>query len=374
MSVNRVGTAQGQYLICGTRFRIDAPHSLWENYFRYFCDSYEPAHQENMPPAGTTTIRVRYVDRTDILSSITNRERRVAFHRSSNYAHWNIFGYGDGRDMVLPEYGLAFQYFDDAYVDIFSDYPPHPRAPELLFHAARNISLYSIDRRNTILCHASGVAWDERIVLFGGNKGAGKSTLFIEAVTNGGTPFANDRTAIDIATGFATSWPSYLSYCEGTIGDYAHLTRAFLDYEKDPQSVGLKRWGPVLRRNYSQDDKRIIPPHFLSRALDRRYRRSGSIAALVVPRLDPALTTPFACSGPLDMASLTAREADALRLPQEDPDIPRWHGRGTVAPNTSRSNSGDALLHKLTVPAYRIEVNPINGKEQFVSFLKTIMQ
>ncbi|SCB20873.1 hypothetical protein [Cupriavidus alkaliphilus] len=374
MSVSRVGTAEEEYLVFGKRFQIHAPQSLWASYFNYFSDSYEPAHQEQRALADTTVIRVRYVDRTDILSSITNSEKRVAFHLSSNYGHWNIVGYGDGHDMVLPEYGLAIQYFEDGHVDIFSDCPPHPRSMELVFHVARNISLYSLDRRNTLLCHASGVAFDNRIVLFGGNKGAGKSTLFIEAVSSGGAPFANDRTAIDISTGTATSWPSYLSYCEGTIGDYGHLTRAFLDYEQDSLSVGMKRWGTVLRRDYSQDAKRIIPPHFLTRALNRRYCQNGYIAAMVVPRLDPGLTTPFKCSGPLEMAALTPAEATALRMPQEDPDIPRWHGRGTTLSNTSGSDSGVALLRKLAVPAYRIEMNPKSGKEQFVSFLKTIMQ
>lgn len=374
MSVSKIGTSGNEYQIFGTMFRLDAQDNLWSSYLNHFCDSYQPRSYESGTSDCCTVIRVHYVDATDIISSITNIENRVAFHRSSNYGHWNIVGYGDSQDMVLPQYRLAIQYFKDGHVDIFSEYPPHPRAMELVFHVARNISLYSLDRRNNTLWHASGVAWDDRIVLFGGNKGAGKSTLFMEAVTSGGTPFSNDRTAIDVSSGAAVSWPSYLSYCEGTIGDYTHLTRAFLDYEQDPQSQGMKRWGTTLRQDYGQDAKRIIPPHFLSRALNRRYRHSGRVAALVVPRLSPELNTPFVNSGPLDVATLTPDEVAMLCMPLEDSDIPRWHGRGIRLPDSDGSDRYHASLRKLEIPMYRIEMNPISGKEQFVSFLKTIMQ
>jgi hypothetical protein len=290
----------------------------------------------------------------------------VAFHRSSNYAHWNLTGKGAGRAIHLPQYGFLAECDEAQRIHITLVDPRAPRLPELVFHTARNIAWYL--RGNVIgpAVHASAIELDGSALLFAGTKGAGKSTIFIDAVTQlGARPLSNDRVFVHNGTS-AVSWPSYLSYCEGTIVDYPVLTAAFLAYEDDAAVDTRKRWGREFCRRYDQACKRIIQPSYLVAELGRRYRSHVQIAALVIPTVDPnsrrtKIMRTRSC------AELTDREIEQFLFDAVDPDIANWHGM--VGP--SRAEQAD-LLRASVFPVHDLIYDPADGKADLRKVLASL--
>jgi hypothetical protein len=361
----------GKYRILDSNFEVHAPHPGWLEYFDRFARSYDaPAGaRDGTPPR---EIHVFHCEKSDLEGMAKGTASKV-FHRSGNYTHWNIQGYGDGPEIALSQYGLYLRCEGDRSLEVHATMPRHPRAAELLFHAARNLALYDTDRSCQFPLHASSVVSRGHAVLFGGVKGAGKSTLFLEAVLNAGCkPFANDRVFWNAQAGnVLASWPSYLSCCEGTILDYQALREAYVAYERDPGTSGLRRWGEEFTRAYSQDRKRIIPPDYLTAALRTRYSRYASRATVVLPAMHLQAGSSFRILREGMADGLTDEELSQLVLSQEDEDIPRWHAGGRHSPGWKKLAFEGIRASKAAV--FRIELNPEKGKIEFRNFLKEIL-
>lgn len=345
-----------RFRILETEFSLDGGDPRWRSYFEAFAADYAAA-----PPVGPC--RARWpIHVTAGEPAPPDREARapIAFHCSANYPHWNITGHGRPGRLVLAPYGIELGFDVEHGLTVWSCDPPDPRAAELVFHAARGLALAAGSSGRSVMLHASAVVIAGRALLFAGTKGAGKSTLFIEALTAAGAdPLANDRVTLRLDRGAVVeSWPSYASYCEGTIADYPALRAAFLAYERSAISAGLTRWGDRFEPDYTQARKRIVPPRFLVESLGRRYQLAAPLGALVMARADPA------CAGlELARARTTAQLADAelaaIVFGDDDADFPRWHGlaaRRTGAPDRWQ------LLRAAALPIIDVQFNPATGK------------
>lgn len=310
--------------------------------------------------SSTVHIHVHAATATELIEAVTDWHRWGHFHRSLNYAHWNLEGPVEPTGIFLPAQGMLFRYrASEARLDVYAEPGRARRADELVFHAARNLALWRRGVRLTSMLHASAVMVKDAAWLFLGNKGAGKSTLFIDSVLrHGATPLANDRVLLDLNDGRTVwSWPSYLSYCEGTILDYPELRDVFdaaLDGTPSPDAR-------LYRRSYTQSHKRIVPPFHFHEVLGRRYARSAPIAGVVCARLEAGHAAGLTLLAKRRTSSLAASElADAV-FGASDLDFPAWHG--TRAPAGAEPLSGAlAWLRDADVPLLEVVLDPILGK------------
>lgn len=347
-----------RFRVLETELSIDGGGDRWRSYFDAFASDYADA-TATTPPRASWPIRITLGEPPPRHGG--DPDGPIDFHRSANYRHWNLTGHGRPGRLTLPAYGLDLAFDADRGLAISSSDPPSARAPELVFHAARGLALAVGSGGKSLMLHASAVVLGGRAVLFAGTKGAGKSTLFIEALTAfGATPLANDRVTLRLDDGaVAESWPSYASYCEGTIADYPVLRAAFLGYERSSFSAGLTRWGDAFARDYTQTHKRIVPPRFLVESLGRRYAFAAPVGALVMARAEVTSGEPFRVRRERTTAQLSDGELAAIVFGDDDADFPRWHGlparRGGMAPRA-------ALLRAAALPVIDLQFNPATEK------------
>jgi hypothetical protein len=346
-----------RFRVLDTEVTIDGGGDRWRSYFDAFASDYDGATAAT-PPRASWPIRIAVGGPPP---PGHDGDGPVDFHRSANYRHWSITGHGRPGRLTLPAYGLGLAFDADRGLAVSSKDPPSARASELVFHAARGLALAVGSGGQSLMVHASAVVIGGHAVLFAGTKGAGKSTLFIEALTAfGATPLANDRVTLRLDDGaVAESWPSYASYCEGTIADYPALRAAFLGYERASWTAGLTRWGDAFERDYTQARKRIVPPRFLVESLGRRYAFAAPVGALVMARTEVAPGAAFHARRDRTTAQLTDDELAAIVFGDDDADFPRWHGlpahRGRMAART-------ALLRAAALPVIDLQFNPATGK------------
>lgn len=350
-----------RFRVLETEFSIAGGGERWRSYFDAFASDYTNATAAT-PPRAKWPIHIAVGEPAP---HGHDDDGPVAFHRSANYRHWNLTGHGRPGRLALREYGLNLTFDTDRGLTVGSCDPPSPRAPELVFHAARGLALAVGSSGQSLMLHASAIVIGGRALLFAGTKGAGKSTLFIEALTAfGATPLANDRVTLRLdlrldGGAVAESWPSYASYCEGTIADYPALRAAFLAYERSPQSVGLTRWGDGFERDYTQARKRIVPPWFLVESLGRRYAFAAPVGALVMARTDVTSGEPFCARRERTTAQLADDELAAIMFGDDDTDFPRWHG---VPARRGGSATRAELLRAAALPIIDLQFNPATGK------------
>lgn len=289
------------------------------------------------------------------------------FHRSSNYGHWNIEGIAGHGAIYLVELGLFFCFDEQkSTLTVEVESPSAPRLGELVFHAARNLALWRRGRQLCSMLHASSVVFDDKAWLFVGNKGAGKSTLFIDAVLRqGGRPLANDRVILDeFDKKTVWSWPSYLSYCEGTILDYKELRDIFdAASVTEPAYERSNMERRLYRNSYGQNHKRIVPPYFLKETLGIQYVPSAPLGGLVLACLNPAMSQQAIVHSKYSSTDLALADIEHALFTSDDPDFPCWHGRR--GPAMQYGNSAFRTLkwfHRANVPVLQISLNPVTGK------------
>lgn len=339
-------------------------------FFDRIARSYEPSVVEpGAMPA--MDIRVHHASAAELADAAAGWPAQARFHRSLNYPHWNLEGPADaGGAIHLPGEGMLFRHdARRACLDVHIDPMRAVRSSELIFHAARNLTLWRRGPRFAPMLHASAVVLDGGAWLFLGSKGAGKSTLFIDMVLrHGARPLANDRVLLDAEDGRSVwSWPSYLSYCEGTIVDYPELRRIFdaglRDLQRRHIDAGQTCDRALYRRSYAQRHKRIVAPCLLAEVLGTLYVPRAPLAGVVRATLEPGHAAGVTVHASGSTTGLQHADiADAL-FPADDPDFPCWHGdtRGLA----QRPEPGAAALGWLRaadVPWLEITIDPVCGK------------
>jgi len=291
---------------------------------------------------------------------------RSFFHRSMNYAHWNLEGVSTHSKVFMPSEAIAFHVDNEAStLNVYLDPDKAQRGSELIYHAARNIALWRRGLRFSCMLHASAVVFNEKTWLFIGDKGAGKSTLFIDSVLRQeATPLANDRVFLDSADGKAIwSWPSYLSYCEGTILDYPELRSIFETARKTATGANTAYGSALYRKKYVQAHKRIVPPFFLKDSLNMSYVRANPIGGIVFACLDPSLKTGLAVQSWRKSDEVKVEEINHAIFSADDPDFPCWHGiNGPAMASKDQEEKTMAWLAQANIPVLKITLNPISGK------------
>ena len=326
-------------------------------YFERMDDIYEGACAA---AASTIHVHVHEAAAAELVDAVTDWDQWGYFHQSRNYANWNLAGPVEPGGIFLPKEGMLFRFSaSESRLDIYVEQGMARRADELVFHAARNLALWRRSPRFASMLHASAVVIKGAAWLFLGNKGAGKSTLFIDSVLRqGAKPLANDRVLLDSNDGRSVwSWPSYLSYCEGTVLDYPELCHVFDAALAGAAPPDLR----LFRRSYEQSHKRIVPPFHFHEVLGRRYSRSAPLAGIVCARLEAGHAGGVTLLAKRRTSNLTASDlADAV-FGASDPDFPAWHGEPAPI-GANPLSEALAWLRKANVPLLEVVVDPVLGR------------
>lgn len=322
-------------------------------------------------PTSSVEIQVHHACEADLRDASADWTHQGHFHRSLNYPHWDLHGPAEPGAIHLQADGMLFRHHAAlARLDVHVDPMRARRASELIFHAARNLALWRRGPRFAPMLHASAVVFDGAAWLFLGGKGAGKSTLFVEAVLrHGARPLANDRVLLDAEDGRSVwSWPSYLSYCEGTIVDYPELRRVFDAGLRDqhrrregrPPTCELA----LYRRSYLQEHKRIVAPCLFAEVLGLRYLRRAPLAGVVRAALVPGHPGGATLHRCRSTARLQADDIEDAVFSARDPDFPCWHGdeqARAACPDPARSAL--AWLQAADLPCLDLTIDPVCGKQ-----------
>lgn len=346
--------------ILDSRFLIDCEDPELLRYSAAFDEAYEPGARASSPHV-EYQVRVR---RTAALLGDENAPI-VSVHRTK-HAYWNL----DAR-LVAPAPRRVWWWtrgivvtFDAGQEWLDIDVVPGWDASshgEAIFHALRGIALYARSPGLNLL-HASAIDIGGRSVIFVGQTSAGKTTIMTRAaLRHEAHPHANDRVAID-AEGATLSWPSYSSYCEGTLLDYPELRRGAALYERDDCWFRTQRWPRPLERRYTKDCKRVYPMRWFRDACGRGFVRRSRLAAVVLSRLDTDLG--HDSLRVLDPSSRAARELVRETLAYNsfdgaEPSFQPWHGL-SLAPVERDVDGLVANLYQWRIPLWSLEVRPAN--------------
>ena len=129
-------------------------------FFDRIARSYEPSVVEpGAMPA--MDIRVHHASAAELADAAAGWPAQARFHRSLNYPHWNLEGPADagidaGGAIHLPGEGMLFRHdARRACLDVHIDPMRAVRSSELIFHAARNLTLWRRGPRFAPMLHAS---------------------------------------------------------------------------------------------------------------------------------------------------------------------------------------------------------------------------
>lgn len=332
---NRGQTLQVSYDILDTHFSVTSTTPAHLDYTAAFLGSYAAA-----PPTAPAATTVHVTVREGRLDGPARS--RVGVHRSK-HPHWTVDGdvlADRPRAVRIVGRGTSVVHHDERAWEILVDpATAASTAGETIFHALRSIAVWRRDRSAGPLLHASGVLdRSGRAVLFAGAVSAGKTTLLTHAVLHhGATPLTNDRAWVLDGSTAVRSWPSYASYCEGTLLDHEPLAKAALAFEGPSGDAfrTIDHPGP-LRRAYTKDVKRIYPMSWFADAASATYAPAAPLGALVLAHVAPGVER----SGIADLDLARDDDRDAVRallrsqrFDDAEPSFLPWHGlaaRGTA--------------------------------------------
>lgn len=344
-----------RFRILGVDCDISFTHEADCNYINAFMDAYEQDSTIN-PACANLDV---YVTRRDELARKSGK--RIPIHRTK-HAYWTFDGILEDEDPRTVRWeGRGVRCIvspDGAWLrtEVSSKIPP-AYAGESAFHAIRGLALAR--RAHGPMLHASAVKLGAHAVAFCGGVGAGKSTLFTESVLrHNALPLSNDRILLKQVddTCLCYSWPSYASYCEGTLLHYPELRKAAKLYDDGRVDYITQRWDNPLRDAFTKDSKRIYPMRWFSDAAGKSYSRVASLKALAFTTVNPNIrkfsSTPIDPSDPDCIQFLE----DNL-FPASDPSFCDWHGLSytgeiysPIDTATMLANTG-VKVFRLNVPA-----------------------
>jgi hypothetical protein len=342
----------------GLEVEADDPALL--DYARSFMEAYGEGYA---PPASVArSVRV-YAGRGELPSGTGPA---VQVHRSK-HAYWNFAGTlvddaprtvrWDPRG-VSATVGVCAAW---ARLDAGVECPPAV-AGESLFHLLRSLALYLRPVAAGNLLHASAVEVEGRAVLFTGDVSAGKTTLLTQAtVAHGARPLANDRVLVSAGNPpLAVSWPSYSSYCEGTLLTYPALRDAAERYERGDCAYRTQRWPRPLAPAFGKDRKRVYPMRWFTDALGTRFSRGAPLGALVSARLDPNVSGWRLERLNLDRAAVRQAVVQLLHRNCFDgfePSFCPWHGLPLAGASPPLAGLVDRM-RATGIPTLRLVLRP----------------
>lgn len=274
--------------------------------------------------------------------------RKIKIH-TSKHQYWNFYGEcseEDGKRLVLwPERGVIML-LDAAAPNVEFVYSAERGcavAGEALFHAARGLALYMRDSSGANFIHSSGVEIGGKGVFFTGTVSAGKTTLLLECVAKlGAIPVTNDRVFIKSGDAGVTaySWPSYSSFCEGTILNYNELTRGALKYQNDPKCrYRTVNWDGPLKYVFDKEHKRAYPMIWFYDCFGKKYIKKSGVDIIFLSRLDMGCVRDditqldYRKDREYILSCLTSQSLDGT-----EPSFKPWHGMSLKKIQTALKN------------------------------------
>jgi|JI6StandDraft_1071083.scaffolds.fasta_scaffold23722_4 hypothetical protein len=295
----------------------------------------------------------------------------IPIHRTK-HPYWSFDGVLEHvrpRTVAWPSRGVRFEVDSERrhIVAAIGSDTDSVMAGEAVFHAMRGIALAC--RRTGSLIHASAVVSNGRAIAFSGDVMAGKTTLLAEAAFRLGlSPLTNDRLLIADSGGacLSHSWPSYASFCEGTLLNFPALARAAQAYEEGHGGYTTVRWPAPLRPVFNKTCKRFYPMRWLVDAGVPCFAASAPLHAVVFVRLIPGAGE---ATWELIESNALSQQLRAVLFPPSDHSFLPWHGLG---PNSVLADPDGlaGLLIGHSVSAWRLSI-PIDLAD-FPSFLDEV--
>jgi len=339
--------------ILGVHFEITCENDALLDYTRSFVRVYDDGISDN----STQCIVKILIERSKCLPVLSGD--KVAIHRSK-HKYWTFDGImtPDRPPKILWETKGLLVSIGSPLVITISQEITCAFAGESIFHVIRSLALYKRASGNFI--HASAVEVNQRALLFIGSVLSGKTTLFTELVLrHNAIPISNDRVLIKPDSPITViSWPSYASYCEGTLLGYPELAIAAEKYEDDNNLLRTQTWIHPLKPLYSPEFKRIYPMKWFTDVCGRKYIKASFLGAIIFSRVAPEIDYPKWRRIDFDDSSWGA----ACHLIQEqcfdnnEPSFAPWHGLSlpSNAPSVSelltRIKKEDCKIFELSVP------------------------
>lgn len=321
------------FTLLGTRFQLFTSEDDLLSFSRAFTDCYRSCSE-----------KIRWRWNRELVVTVRrgclpppSRLPAIPVHRYGRNDHWNIDAELYPARTIIGIWrskGIMVK-IDTCWtnVEIIVDNSTDTQvASEAVFHMCRGLAVYLRVGADGNLLHASGVELDGRAILFSGSKMAGKSTLLLEAVSKyGATPLTNDRIYISAnELPIATSWPSYVTLCEGTILNYPALASAALAYEQGAYPFRGQSWPEPLEPVFASNKKRLYPMAWLSDALSTKYIWSSPLGAIVFARLTSEVEIAQLDEINFDDMEEGAQIKDTLEregFDQQESAFRPWHGR-----------------------------------------------
>lgn len=275
--------------ILDTMFHISADNLETLNYIDYFMDAYDI---ESVGMLIKNNVNID-VEAEEIPTTIAGEKIKV---HTTKHEYWNLFGEckidSDIRSVLWTTRKILVK-LDSECNNIKIFYAKDLESKfvgESVFHVLRSIALYSRENKNANFLHASAAVIDDKGVVFTGAVSAGKTTLLLEMIQNlNAVPLSNDRiylrnTASEL---YAYSWPSYASFCEGTILNYNRLKMEAIKYQRDEKyKYRTINTDTELINTFDKIHKRIFPMMLLCDSMNIKFLKSHKIDNMFFSHLD----------------------------------------------------------------------------------------
>lgn len=317
--------------VLGVDFRVESSSSMFLSYSLEFMRGYSGKTSVASSPQVEIRVEKNLFSDTGLLRDPIE----VGVHKSK-HAHWAFSGEvlaEEPRTVRWQGRGTTVRRVSSSMWHVSVEPGSDPAlVGESLFHLIRSIALYSRDTSAGPLVHASAVLDRRgRAVLFSGSVLAGKTTLLTESVIgHGAVPLTNDRAWIRFGSeADVLTWPSYASFCEGTLLNHPALAKAAEEFERDTNPYRtIRNEGPLLA-GFDKDTKRIYPMSWFTDATKTAYASSAPLGSVVLTRLVPGMGRSELRELDLNADTDRANVVDLFErecFDQHEPSFLPWHG------------------------------------------------
>ncbi|MFL5739960.1 MAG: hypothetical protein ACJ75B_07075 [Flavisolibacter sp.] len=299
--------------------------------------------------------------------------QEAGVHFSKNLEYWNFNAqiHSNSEDEVSgtwPDKGLWLQFYKKEFIlkiEVVDGYDPL-MAGEGIYHALRNLALYLRQGAYGNLFHGCSVELNGKAIIFAGHSSAGKTTLMTESILHHHAfPISNDRCLITSDSHpKILSWPGYISYCEGTLMNYATLSSGVTLYENGPYQYKTQSWPYPLKPIFikTKDSKRIFPMDWLTVCTGKKYIKSSTLNAIVLSNVSPENTDTLCIRKNMKVPGIREeikKEFEQLVFDAHEDAFLPWHGL-SLPDGTPRLDDLIDRLILADVSVWEFRVSPSN--------------